>query len=80
MKYIVLLLTFAFVGAFVAYTWKQEGETIKHLFGMGDENGLYGRKSIIEDIHCWIDGDAWKYYYDKRLKEQYERIQAQFGE
>ena len=76
MKYIVLLLTFTFVGGFIAYTWKQEGDNIKALLG-GDKPG---EKSIIEDIHCWIDGDAWKYYYDKRLKEQYERIQAQFGE
>jgi|JI10StandDraft_1071094.scaffolds.fasta_scaffold82641_3 hypothetical protein len=73
MKYLVVCLTLVFVGGFVAYTWKQEGESIKNLFGMGDPNSLYGHKSIIEDLTYWFPTNKWADYQQQRMDAQGQR-------
>ncbi len=77
MKAIVLLLTFTFVGAFIAWTWKTESDNIKNLFGLGDPNSLYGQKSIVEDIDCWLRPERANYYQQMRSERALKAFQGQ---
>lgn len=70
---IVGVLVFVFACGFVAWTWHQEGNNIKALAGMGDEDQLYGRKSIMEDIAYWFWPAKWEQYQQERQNRQAER-------
>lgn len=70
---IVGVLVFAFACGFVAWTWHQEGNNIKALASMGDEDQLYGRKSIMEDIAYWFWPAKWEQYQQERQNRQAER-------
>lgn len=57
----------------IGWVGYQEAENMKALAGLGDEDQLYGRKSIMEDIAYWFFPAKWDEYQQERLNRQRER-------